>query len=352
MTDQAITIAIDAMGGDRGVKVTVLAAINMVKRHANLHLILVGDQAKIQRRLVHYKMASHPRLSVQHASEEVLMDDPPALALRNKKDSSMRVAINLVKAGQAKAMVSAGNTGALMATARFVLKMIAGLDRPAIVYPIPAFRQDGQLGSVYMLDLGANIGCTADHLFEFAVMGSVLASGDSHLEKPRVALLNIGEEEIKGLDVIKEAANKLSNTPELNYIGFVEGHHIFQNKADVVVCDGFVGNVALKTMEGATRFLLGNIKQAFNNSLLTRCLSIFALPVILQLKKRLDIRRFNGASFLGLRGIVVKSHGSADEVAFASAIEEAMKEVKYDIPNRIQHSVGKLLGQVDDQRQD
>ena len=348
MSHKAMTIAIDAMGGDRGVKVTVLASVNMVKRNPQLSLILVGDEGKIQRRLAHYKMANHDRLLVHHASEVVAMDEPPALALRGKKDSSMRVSINLVKEGKADAAVSAGNTGALMATARFVLKMIPGLDRPAIVYAIPALNDQGQLTSVYMLDLGANIECTAEHLFEFAVMGSVLAAGIKNIDQPRVSLLNIGEEDIKGLDYIKEAAQKLSKTPALNYTGFIEGNHIFQDKADVVVCDGFVGNVALKTMEGAVRFVVNNMKQAFNTSSLSKCLSIFALPVLLHLKKKLDIRRFNGASFLGLRGIVIKSHGSADEVAFATAIEEAMKEVEKDIPNQIRYSVIDILGTTDD----
>lgn len=300
----------------------------------------------MQRLLKKHRMRSHPRLSIQHASETVEMDESPSLALRNKKDSSMRVAINLVKEGVVDACVSAGNTGALMATSRFVLKMIAGIDRPAIVYAMPNIDQEtGERSTAYMLDLGANVDCTAEHLFQFAVMGSVLCQAIQGIEKPRVSLLNIGEEEIKGLDNIKEAAKMLADCPYINYAGFIEGNGIFAAKTDVVVCDGFIGNVALKTSEGVVKFLGAVIKGAIKSSWFTRIAAVFAMPVLLAIKKRLDVKSYNGASFLGLRGIVIKSHGGADSVAFASAIEAAIHEVEQNIPNKIRAQVEMILGQ-------
>jgi glycerol-3-phosphate acyltransferase PlsX len=341
-----IRIAIDAMGGDHGISSTVPAAIHVVRKNPGVQLILVGNEAKLNRMLRKRRMLGHPQIKVKHASEEVEMDESPSLALRNKKDSSMRVAINMVKDNEADACVSAGNTGALMATSRFVLKMIAGVDRPAIVYAMPGINQQtGERGTTYMLDLGANVDCTAEHLFQFAVMGSVLCQSIAGIEKPRVALLNIGEEEMKGLDNIKEAAKLLSNSPWINYVGFVEGNHIFAASVDVIVCDGFIGNVALKTAEGVIKFMTSLIKGSLKSSFLNRICKIFALPILLTIKKRLNVKSYNGASFLGLKGVVIKSHGGADAEAFSSAIEVAIHEAQQGVPNKIRAQLESILGQ-------
>lgn len=339
-------ISVDAMGGDRGISATVPAALASLKKHSDLSLVLVGDEKLLRRALRKCKSDNHPRLSIQHASEVVAMDESPALALRSKKDSSMRVAINLVKEGRANACVSAGNTGALMATARFVLKTLPGIDRPAIIYALPAYDRDNdRMTSVHMLDLGANIECSAQHLFEFAIMGASLTEAVDGLSKPKVALLNIGQEDIKGLEPIKQAAKLLTNEPAINYIGFIEGNDIFSAKADVIVCDGFVGNVALKTTEGVASLLGTMLKQALLNTFIGRITALLALPVLWRLKKRFDIRQYNGASFLGIKGIVVKSHGGADRIAFATAIDEAIKETEKDIPALIHARVEALLGE-------
>ncbi|MDQ7016944.1 MAG: phosphate acyltransferase PlsX, partial [Gammaproteobacteria bacterium] len=248
---------------------------------------------------------------------------------RKKRDSSMRVAINLVKSGEVDACVSAGNTGALMATARYVLKTLPGIDRPAIISTLPAVG-----GHTHMLDLGANIDSSAEHLYQFAVMGSVLSHSLDNIAKPKVGLLNIGEEEIKGNEQVKQAAKLLANS-NLNYIGFVEGNDIFNGRVDVVVCDGFVGNVSLKTCEGVAKMIANAMKEEFNRSWFTRLLGLFSLPVLKSLKKRIDPRRYNGASLLGLQGIVIKSHGGADALAFANAVEIAIEEVANAIPDRI-----------------
>jgi glycerol-3-phosphate acyltransferase PlsX len=257
------------------------------------------------------------------------MDEPPADALRKKKDSSMRVAINMVKAGDAHACVSAGNTGALMATSRFVLKTLPGIDRPAIMAIVPT-----KLGRTYMLDLGANSDCTPEQLFQFAVMGSVVVHDIENIESPRIGLLNIGEEDIKGNDIVREAAALLHES-DLNYIGFVEGDAIPDQRADVIVCDGFSGNIALKTMEGTARLVSHFLEKEFRDSLYGRLAGLVALPVLRSLRRRLDPRRYNGASLVGLNGIVIKSHGGADAVAFAQAIEVAMVEVEKGVPEQI-----------------
>jgi glycerol-3-phosphate acyltransferase PlsX len=341
-------IAIDAMGGDHGPSVTVAAAKRILRRHHHVSLILVGNTRSIARHLSRYKLKDHPRLSVVHASEVVEMDESPGLALRNKKDSSMRVAINLVKEGKAHACVSAGNTGALMATSRFVLKMIPGIDRPAIVYPMPGIDPNTKKRTkVHMLDLGANVDCSAQQLFEFAIMGSVLSQYSSHKSSPRVALLNIGEEETKGLDSIKQAASMLKES-DLNYIGYVEGNDIFSNKTDVIVCDGFVGNVSLKTMEGLAGFIVKQLKLSVGNNLLLKLCALCAFPILWKMKKNLDIRRYNGASLLGLRGIVIKSHGIADKKAFTSALAEAINQVEQDIPKHLSHRLERLMEQPED----
>jgi len=318
-----VTIAIDAMGGDHGVYVTVPAAVSYLRKHPSDKIILVGlaDEIVGEIRTAGI-IADHPRLTIQAATEVVGMDEQPQSALRGKKDSSMRVAINLVKNGEAAACVSAGNTGALMATARYVLKTLPGIDRPAIASFLPT-----RTGQVCMLDLGANVDCTAEHLLQFALMGSTLVSALEHGENPSVGLLNIGSEAIKGNDVVKQAAELLHNS-DLNFYGNVEGNDIFNGVTDVVVCDGFVGNVALKTAEGVAKMMGGFLKEGFSRSVLTKIAALVALPVLKAFKNRLDHRRYNGASFLGLKGIVVKSHGSADEFAFLCAIERAAEEAR------------------------
>lgn len=325
------------MGGDHGHAVTVDAALLALKAHQELQLLLVGDEAQLSAALQQRRQSADPRLQIVHASEVVGMDESPSKALRNKKDSSMRVAINLVKEGRASAAVSAGNTGALMATAKFVLKTLPGIDRPAIVSAIPSVN-----GHVHMLDLGANASCNSEQLFQFAVMGSALVTAVYGIEQPRVALLNIGEEEIKGSDTIKQAALLLQQS-SLNYIGFVEGDGIFLSDVDVVVCDGFVGNVALKTGEGVAKLVYQFMKEEFTRNLLTKAAAIAAMPALKALGKRMDPRHYNGASFAGLNGIVIKSHGSADAVSFANAIGVALREVEKDVPSRISRLMSAVL---------
>jgi glycerol-3-phosphate acyltransferase PlsX len=333
-----IIIALDAMGGDHGADTVVPAAINTLKHRDDVQLVLVGDQTQLQQRLTQAGYTSSDgRLRIHHASEVVGMDESPSRALRSKKDSSMRVAIDLVKDGQAQACVSAGNTGALMATARYVLKTLQGIDRPAISSEIPSIE-----GFTQVLDLGANVDCTAEHLFQFAVMGSVLANAVHGLENPRVGLLNIGEEEIKGNDQVKEAARLLAGS-SLNYIGFVEGDDIFKGGVDVVVCDGFVGNVSLKTMEGVAKMISHFMREAFSRNLLTKLAGLMVMPVLKAFRGRIDPRRYNGASLLGLRGIVIKSHGGADALAFENAIMVAVLEVQKAVPERIDHLLEDLL---------
>ena len=333
-----ITIALDAMGGDHGADTVIPAAINTLKHRDDVRLVLVGDQAQLQQRLEQAGYTgSDGRLHIHHTSEVVDMNESPSRALRFKKDSSMRVAIDLVKDGQAQACVSAGNTGALMATARYVLKTLPGIDRPAISSEIPSIE-----GFTQVLDLGANVDCTAEHLFQFAVMGSVLASAVYGLDKPRVGLLNIGEEEIKGNDQVKEAARLLAGS-SLNYIGFVEGDDVYKGGVDVVVCDGFVGNVALKTSEGVAKMISHFMREAFSRNLLTKLAGAIAMPVLKAFRSRIDPRRYNGASLLGLRGIVIKSHGGADAFAFENAINVAVLEVEKAVPERIDHLLEDLL---------
>ena len=318
----AITIALDCMGGDHGVKVTVPAAIDFLKREDDVSIILVGLHDPIERELRRHGAAESDRLSVKPASEVVAMDEQPAHALRGKRNSSMRVAVNLVKEGVADACVSAGNTGALMAISRFVLKMMPGIERPAIASFLPTVND-----RVCMLDLGANVNCTAEHLLQFAVMGSCLVSAVEHIERPSIGLLNIGEEQIKGNEVVKDAA-ELLRASELNFQGNVEGSDIYMGSTDVIVCDGFVGNVALKTSEGLAQMLGQYLREEFGRSLFTRMCGLLALPVVKSFRKRVDHRRYNGASLLGLRGIVVKSHGGADAYAFGFAIRRAYNAAK------------------------
>ena len=335
--DATVTIALDAMGGDRGLPVVVEAALEVVAQMPDLTLILVGKEDAVVAELRRRGVEPHERLRVHHASQQVAMDDLPSVALRVKKDSSMRVAINLVKDGVADACVSAGNTGALMATARYVLKTLEGIDRPAIAAALPTIR-----GHCHMLDLGANIDCVPEHLFQFAVMGTVLAAAVDGNPNPTVGLLNIGEEEIKGNEQVKEAARLLAAS-DLNYIGFVEGNDIYLGTADVVVCDGFMGNIALKTSEGVAQMITHYMKKEFMRSPLTRLAGLIARPVLKAFRASIDPRRYNGASLLGLRGIVVKSHGSADVFAFAQAIRATVQEVRQSVPTRIVEHLGALL---------
>jgi glycerol-3-phosphate acyltransferase PlsX len=317
-----VTVAIDCMGGDHGVPVTVPAALAYLERDPAASFILVGVCEAIESELRARRAQPGPRLAIRHASEVVGMDEPPAAALRAKKDSSMRVAVDLVKSGQAAACVSAGNTGALMAISRFVLKTLPGIDRPAIATVLPALS-----GHTYILDLGANVDCSAEHLLQFGIMGSELVASVEHKQRPSVGLLNIGEEDIKGNEVVKRAA-ELLRASGLNFYGNVEGDDIYKGTTDVVVCDGFVGNVALKTSEGLARMLATYLREEFGRNVFTKLAGLVALPVINAFKERVDHRRYNGASLLGLRGIVIKSHGSADAYAFGFAIEHAVEEAR------------------------
>ena len=320
------------MSGDLGAEVVVRAAAATLQKYANIELIIVGDEVELSD-LVKRIIGDSSRIRIQHASEVVLMSEPPVDALRKKKDSSMRVAINLVKEGVAHACVSSGNTGALMATAKFVLKTLPGIDRPAFISELPA-----KGGSLHMLDLGANTEATAEQLFQFAVMGSIVTSDIARIERPRIALLNIGAEDIKGNNTVREAA-ALLNASHLNYVGFIEGNDLFSGKADVVVTDGFTGNVALKTIEGAVGLVTHFLKRAFTRNWFAKMQAMLASHVLNKLKVEMDSRNYNGATLVGLNGIVIKSHGSADSVAFQHAIDTAIVEVRNQLPEQI----GKLL---------
>ncbi len=320
------------MSGDLGAEVVVRAANATLSKHAGIELILVGDEPEL-RELVTRIVGDQPRLSIVHTSEVVEMSESPVDALRKKKDSSMRVAINLVKDGSAAACVSAGNTGALMATAKYVLKMLPGIDRPAIITKLPAIG-----GTIHMLDLGANTLCTAEHLFQFAVMGAIVTADITGIEAPRIALLNIGAEDSKGHETVRDAAALLSAS-SLNYVGFIEGSELFSGKTDVVVTDGFTGNVALKTMEGTVGLVAHYLRRAFTRNWLAKLQAIVARPVLRNLAVEMDSRNYNGATLVGLNGIVIKSHGGADSYAFQHAIDTAVVEVHNQVPKQI----GKLL---------
>lgn len=323
-----IRLAIDAMSGDLGHPVAVAAARLFLQTEPDVHLVLVGDQGLLTSALG--SRSADPRLSIHHAPEVVAMNDLPALALRRKKNSSMRVAINLVQRGEAEAAISAGNTGALMATARFVLKTLPGIDRPAFIALVPSVR--GR--PVHMLDLGANAACSGEQLFQFALMGSALITATSGIESPRVALLNVGEEESKGHGAIQEAARRLKGSG-LNYVGFVEGDGVFLDDIDLVVCDGFVGNVALKSSEGVAKLIKHFMAEEFRRNWLTRAAALAAAPVLNALRRRMDPRQYNGASLIGLRATVVKSHGGSDASAFVQALRVAKREVESQVPARI-----------------
>ncbi len=319
------------MGGDHGPHVTVPAALEFQARQSDVELILVGLPDAIQKEL------KGARARVQAASELVAMDEPPAQALRYKKDSSMRVAVNLVKSGEAHACISAGNTGALMAISRFVLKTLPGIDRPAIATVLPNMRRT----NTYVLDLGANVDCSAEHLLQFGIMGAMLVAAVEHKERPSVGLLNIGHEDIKGNEAVKQAAALLRDSG-LNFAGNVEGDDIYKGSVDVVVCDGFVGNVALKASEGVAQMMSSTMREEFSRGFLTKMAALVAMPVLRAFRERLDPRRYNGASLLGLRGIVIKSHGSADVFAFGQALERAVEEVRNSVPQRIAARMGQM----------
>ncbi len=333
------TIAIDAMGGDFGPQVTVPASLECLKANPDLKLILVGDEAVLNELLTQAPINFEDRLKIQHASQQVEMDEKPQSALRKKKDSSMRVAINLVRDGQADACVSAGNTGALMAIARFVLKMIPGIDRPAIISTLPSI-----FGHTHILDLGANVDCTAEHLYQFAIMGEEVVKAVEKIATPKIGLLNIGEEDMKGNEQVKTAA-KLLEASSLNYIGYVEGNSINAGsvKVDLIVTDGFVGNVALKSIEGAAKMIGTKLKDAFSRNIFTKLAGIAAYPVLKMFKQSIDPRMYNGASFIGLRGLVIKSHGGADELAFQTAIHLAEVEIEQDVTRKISEKVAATL---------
>lgn len=336
MPDNPI-IALDAMGGDFGPEVIVPAAARILNEIPNVRLILVGLEDVLRQHLDQHGLTESERLQIHHASEIVTMDESPSQALRKKKDSSLRVAINLVHQGVAQAAVSAGNTGALMATAKFVLKTLPGIDRPAIMTTLPSMN-----GHTHMLDLGANVDCSAEHLFQFAVMGSITASAVDNVENPRVGLLNVGSEAMKGNAQVKEA-DRLLQGCNLNYIGFVEGDDIYAGDVDVVVCDGFVGNISLKTSEGVAKMITHFMKQEFKRNIFTKIAGLFALPVLNAFKKRVDPRVYNGASLLGLQDIVIKSHGGADAFSYANAIKIALLEVEKSVPQRIDKQLETLL---------
>ncbi|MDT4329845.1 phosphate acyltransferase PlsX [Methylomonas sp. MED-D] len=337
----SVTLSIDAMGGDFGPQVTIPASLVCLRKNPKLNLILVGDETLLKDKLGSALTEFAGRLSIEHASQVVEMDEPPQKALKNKKDSSMRVAINLVQEGRADACVSAGNTGALMATARFVLKMIPGIDRPAIISTLPS-----TFGHTHVLDLGANVDSSAEHLYQFAVMGEEVVKAVENIERPRVGLLNIGEEDMKGNEQVKAAAKLLENS-ELNYIGYVEGNSINagHTKVDLIVTDGFVGNVALKSIEGAAKMISSKLKDSFSQNWLTKLAGLVAYPVLKRFKDSIDPRLYNGASFIGLRGLVIKSHGGADALAFETAIHLAEVEVAQGVIRKISEKLEIALAQ-------
>lgn len=328
------------MGGDHGLSVVIPACVSATQANPNLKLLLVGVQDKIAAALKKHGVSSSKQCSIVHASEIVTMDELPSHALRNKKDSSMRVAINLVKDGAAQACVSAGNTGALMATARYVLKTLPGIDRPAIISKLPTVK-----GKTWVIDLGANVDSYAEHLFQFAVMGSALIQAIEKKPKPKIAVLNIGVEEIKGNDQVKQTAHMLAECSLLNYVGYAEGDQFYSGDVDLVVCDGFVGNVALKASEGLARLLMISLKESFSKNWISKLAGIIAMPVLKNFKDRMDPSRYNGASMLGLNGLVIKSHGGANELGFKNAIEQAILEVESNVIDLVREQINEFINQ-------
>ena len=336
----AVTIAIDCMGGDFGPPVMIPSACEAPEKYPYLSLLLIGLPDRIEPELE--KLGNHfgDRIAIVVASQTIHMSEKPSQVLRKKKDSSMAIALNSVAEGKAQACVSAGNTGALMALSRHILKMIPGVDRPAITTAIPT-----QLGHTRLIDLGANVDCSAQHLYEFALMGSAMVSAIDNIAKPRVGLLNIGSEAIKGNEQTRATAELLEQSQYLNYTGFVEGDDVYRGVADIIVCDGFVGNVFLKGSEGVARMLISRLQKEFERNFLTRVLSAIVLPVLQAFRKRINPDQYNGASFIGLQGIVIKSHGAANQQATLAAIEEAIKEVENNVPAKIRDQIEQQLRQ-------
>lgn len=333
------------MGGDYGLSVTIPACIRALKNNPDLHLIFVGDEPQITRSLKTFGVTLVGRRSLQysivHASEVVGMDELPSHVLRNKKDSSMRVAISLVKEGKASACVSAGNTGALMATARFVLKTIPGIDRPAIIAQMPTKSNE----TTRVIDLGANVDSCAEHLFQFAVMGAAMIQAVDKKQHPKIAVLNIGVEEIKGNDQVKRTAHMLSECGLFNYVGYVEGDQFYTGEVDLIVCDGFVGNVALKASEGIVKLTSEVLREAFNRNLMTKLMGMLSKPALSYMKKKLDPARHNGASMIGLNGLVIKSHGGANEYAFQCAIDQAVVQVRNNVIELVREQIADFVNQ-------
>jgi len=334
-----LTLALDIMGGDNGPHIILSAALSALQQYPQLNIIVCGDQPIMQTWFEQLPSDLRGRIELSACSQTVLMAERPTFALRNKKDSSMRRVLELVEQQRADACVSAGNTGALLTMAYYILKTLPGIDRPALISSLPSI--SGK--KVYLLDLGANVVCDSEVLFQYAVMGSVLAQEVSGIESPRVALLNVGAEEIKGNDQVKYTAQILSKTKGVNYIGYIEGNDIFTEKADVIVCDGFVGNIALKSCEGLAKLVLDEVKSVSQQNILTKIMAKIALPLLRKIYARVNPDQYNGASLIGLRGIVVKSHGNASSEAFLYAIREAIQEVTMQVPSKIKHKIEAVL---------
>lgn len=326
------------MGGDFGPRVTVAAALDALKRHPQLHILLVGQTGTLQPLLDRHRGRELERLELVHADSVVAMDDKPSFALRRRQNSSMWIALQLVAEGRAQACISAGNTGALMACGRTILGMLPGIERPAITAAMPTLR-----GHSYMLDLGANVESSAEHLLQFAIMASIMVEAVERRATPTVGLLNIGAEENKGTELVREASRLLQAHGGLNFIGYLEGDDLFSGRADIVVCDGFVGNVALKSCEGLSKLLVRTVQRSFRRTLYSRLVALLATPVLRELKQQLDPGRRNGATLLGLKGVVVKSHGSANRRYFGYAIDQAFEEARVNVPARISDLVGAQL---------
>ncbi len=335
-----MSIAIDAMGGDYGAQVTIPATLAISSRLSEVEFILVGDEAKIAPLLDQVDQQLTSRVRLHHASQVVEMGESPTHALRRKKDSSMRVALDLVKCGTAAACVSAGNTGALTAIAHVILRPLPGIHRPAIISQVPTVN-----GHVYLLDLGANVECSSHDLFQFGVMGATFVKYMESIDKPSVALLNIGVEEIKGNQTIKDAATLLEAS-ELNYLGYIEGDRIFSGDVKVIVCDGFSGNVVIKTGAGVSRFIQNTLREEFERNLMTKMLGLLARPAFRRAKDRIDPRVYNGAALIGLTGSVIKSHGSADQLAFEHALQKAVNEVNNEMPARINEKISEIAARA------
>lgn len=335
-------IAVDAMGGDIGLDTTLAAVSLALKQSDDFSILLMGNEREIRSHVCFAEIDSS-RIEIIHTSQIVAMDEAPANVLRHKNDSSMWKAIEAVRDGKAQACVSAGNTGALMATARFILKMLPGISRPAICAVVPS-----KSGHVHWLDLGANVDAKAEQLVQFAVMGAELVKAVDEKSNPIIGLLNIGEEDIKGNDIVKETGKKLEQT-DLNYIGFVEGNDIFlRENLDVVVCDGFVGNAALKAVEGLAKYIQLTMEKEFKRNIYSKLVALFTLPVLKRMKKSIDPRSYNGATLLGLQGIVIKSHGNADAFAFANAINVARLEIINGVIAHIRDSLERQQAHLHD----